>query len=61
MKARELANLGVPKGPAMKLAVEVCMSAAKSAAGVDKAALRQTVVSLLADPAAYPADPSWRR
>jgi tRNA-splicing ligase RtcB len=59
MKARELANLGVPKGDAMRLAVEACISAAKAAPGVNKEALRTTVTALLADPAAYAADPVW--
>ncbi len=67
MKARELANLGVPRGEAMKLAVEACMSAAKAQAlrpgsgqaGINKATLRETVQALLADPQAYAAEPVW--
>ena len=38
MKPRELANLGVPRGEAMKVAGEACAAAAK--AGLDKAAIR---------------------
>jgi hypothetical protein len=38
MKPRELANLGVPRGEAMKVAGEACAAAA--AAGLDKTAIR---------------------
>ena len=57
MKPRELANLGVPRGEAMKVAGEACGAAAK--AGLDKAAIRQAIAALVADPEAYAADPHF--
>src|SRR5512140_3419600 len=57
MKPRELANLGVPRGEALKVAVEACGAAAK--AGLDKDAIRQAVAALVADPEAFSADPHF--
>ncbi|MCG3179110.1 MAG: hypothetical protein BIFFINMI_01441 [Phycisphaerae bacterium] len=51
MKPRELANLGVPRGDAMKIAGECVRSAA--AAGMDKAAIRAAVGRAVGDPAAH--------
>ena len=59
MKARELANLGVPKGETMRLAVKACAMAAKAQPGVGRTALRETVTALLADPESYRADGIW--
>jgi tRNA-splicing ligase RtcB len=57
MKPRELANLGVPKGDALKIAGAACAAAAE--AGLDKAAIRQAIAALVADPSAYAADATF--
>jgi tRNA-splicing ligase RtcB len=57
MKPRELANLGVPRGEAMKVAGAACAAAAE--AGLDKAAIRETIAALVAAPEAYAADPHF--
>ena len=57
MKPRELANLGVPRGEAMKIAGVACAAAAE--AGLDKAAIRAAIEALVADPGAYAADPHF--
>ena len=57
MKPRELADLGVPRGEAMKVAGAAC--AATAAAGLDKAAIRKAVAELVADLKAYVADPHF--
>jgi tRNA-splicing ligase RtcB (3'-phosphate/5'-hydroxy nucleic acid ligase) len=57
MKPRELSNLGVPRGEAMKVAGEACAAAAE--AGLDKAAIREAIAALVADPKAYAADPHY--
>ena len=57
MKPRELANLGVPRGEAMKIAGEACAAAAES--GLYKTAIRQTIAELVANPEAYAGDPHF--
>lgn len=57
MKPRELANLGVPRGEAMKVAGAACAAAAE--VGLDKAAIREAIAALVADPKAYAADPHF--
>jgi len=59
MKARELANLGVPKGETMKSAIEACKTAAKATPGVGRKALRETVTALVADPDRHKTDAIW--
>ena len=54
MKPRELRNLGVPKGEAMKAAVACIATAAAS--GLDKEAIRTAVREVTADPATHQAD-----
>jgi tRNA-splicing ligase RtcB len=58
MKPRELANLGVPRGEAMKIAGVACAAAA--AAGLDKTAIREAIAALVADPTAYTEHPQFR-
>jgi tRNA-splicing ligase RtcB len=57
MKPRELANLGVPRGEAMKIAGAACAAAAE--AGLDKTAIRAAIAALVADPSVYAADPHF--
>ncbi len=57
MKARELQNLGIPKGEPMQLAFEAAHKAAKS--GQNKATLRAMIKTVAANPEAYAADPIW--
>ncbi len=54
MKARELSNLGVPRGDAMKIAQQCVKSAAE--AGMKKDALRAAVADVMADPSAHQSD-----
>jgi len=58
MKARELVNLGVPRGPASQAAQRCCAAAAR--AGADRAAIREAVRAVVAAPAEYFDDPGWR-
>ena len=57
MKPRELANLGIPRGDAMKVAGAACAAAAK--AGLEKESIRETIAALVTDPEAYAADPHF--
>lgn len=59
MKARELNNLGIPHGEALKLAVKSCARAA--AAGMTKDALRAAIIGVIENPAGYLADPLFDR
>ncbi len=59
MKARELANLGIPHGEPLKLAVRSCARAA--AAGMNRDAIRDAIHGLIANPAGYLADPAFDR
>jgi tRNA-splicing ligase RtcB (3'-phosphate/5'-hydroxy nucleic acid ligase) len=58
MKARELENLGVPRGEAMHLALRAIADAARG--GMSKTQLRETVKSVIADPAAHLNDPRFQ-
>ena len=57
MKKKELLNLGVPKGSVMRVATRAVGSAAK--AGMDRAALRAAVASVLASPSDFLEDPHF--
>ncbi|NBB94954.1 MAG: RtcB family protein [Planctomycetes bacterium] len=57
MKTRELINLGVPKGPAIRAAQHACAEAA--ATGVDHRTLRSIVENLLENPQVYREDEAW--
>ena len=57
MKARELNNLGIPKGPAMQAAVEAVKQAAGE--GLKQAGLRAQISSVVAAPAEYGNDRVW--
>ena len=57
MKPRELANLGVPRGAAMKVAIQCVIDADR--AGSDKDAIRSAIQSVVADPAAHQSDPRF--
>ena len=57
MKARELNNLGVPKGVAMQAALEAIKQAAD--AGLNKAAMREQIAAIVAAPSAYEDDRLW--
>lgn len=55
MKARELANLGIPSGDPMRAAVKCCAAAA--AAGMNRDALRAAINGLVENPGGYAQDP----
>ncbi len=57
MKARELSNLGIPKGPVMKLAQKTVARAAK--AGVHKQQMRQIIGDLVDCPEDHTEDAIW--
>ncbi|MBN1555823.1 MAG: RtcB family protein [Phycisphaerae bacterium] len=57
MKARELNNLGVPKGPAMKAALQAVGEADKR--GYTPAALRETVRRVAESPESFTDDDTW--
>ncbi len=57
MKPRELHNLGVPKGEAMKVAVEAVRQASKS--GLKREELRKRISDIVANPSSWGADPVW--
>ena len=57
MKARELENLGVPRGDTMHLALRAIADAAHG--GLSKTQLRETVKAVIADPQAYTNDPRF--
>ncbi len=58
MKTREMVNLGVPKGPAMKVAQRAVAAAARNE-GMDRKALRAIVRAVAEDPAAFADDATW--
>ncbi len=57
MKTRELVNLGIPKGPAMKLAQSIIAKVAKT--GMDTQQLRQTVGDIASSPEDHTDDAVW--
>ncbi len=57
MKARELNNLGVPKGQAMQAALAAVKQAAT--AGARHAELRERISTVVSDPAAYAENEIW--
>jgi tRNA-splicing ligase RtcB len=57
MKARELQNLGFPRGDAMQQAVQATAEAA--AAGLDRAAIRSAMAALAKDPAGFRDHPTF--
>ena len=57
MKARELENLGIPRGECMQLALRVIADAARG--GMNKSQLRDTVQSVIRDPSSHVTDPSF--
>lgn len=59
MKARELANLGIPDGEALRLAVRACARAAAS--GIDRATLRAMMRGVVENPRGYLHDPVFER
>ena len=59
MKARELANLGIPGGEALRLAVRACARAAES--GLDRDAIRAAISGVIENPSGYLQDPVFDR
>ncbi|HMN40651.1 MAG TPA: RtcB family protein [Phycisphaerales bacterium] len=59
MKARELANLGIPTGGPLRLAVRSCARAAQ--AGLSRDALRAAIKGVIENPAGYLSDPIFDR
>ncbi len=59
MKARELANLGIPSGEPLRLAVRSCARAAQ--AGMSREAIRAAIRGVIENPAGYAADPIFDR
>ena len=59
MKARELANLGIPDGEALRLAVRACARAAQ--AGIAKDSLRAMMQGVVENPQGYLQDPVFDR
>jgi tRNA-splicing ligase RtcB len=57
MKTRDLNNLGIPKGPAMEIAVETIRIAMKS--GFDQSQLTATISSIVTSPEDKIDDPIW--
>jgi tRNA-splicing ligase RtcB len=57
MKARELINLGIPKGEPIKMALEAVKRTAK--AGIDREKLRKTIKAVAENAKAYVDDPIW--
>lgn len=57
MKARELNNLGIPKGIAMKAAIEAVRQAAEQ--GLGRTELREKIAAIVADPSTAKNDPLW--
>ncbi len=56
MKTRELLNLGVPKGPAIRIAQRCC---AETGDQMDHKTLRAAVASVVENPEAYGNDATW--
>jgi len=59
MKARELANLGIPDGEPLRLAVRACARAAE--AGLSKDSLRDAMKGVIENPQGYLQDPVFDR
>ncbi|MBX3407397.1 MAG: RtcB family protein [Phycisphaeraceae bacterium] len=59
LKARELANLGIPDGEALRLAVRACARAAQ--AGIAKESLRAMMQGVIENPQGYLQDPVFDR
>lgn len=57
MKARELNNLGLARGPALKATQAACGAAAR--AGLTKQQIRDAVAALVASPDRFASDPVW--
>ncbi len=57
MKKRQLRNLGIPDGDAMRAAMKACGEARN--AGLDKGEIRRIVKELVHDPGKYLSDPIW--
>jgi tRNA-splicing ligase RtcB (3'-phosphate/5'-hydroxy nucleic acid ligase) len=57
MKARELQNLGIPKGEAIALALEAIKAVSQS--GIAREALRSAIQSVAETPGAYAEHPVW--
>ncbi|TWT83172.1 RNA-splicing ligase RtcB [Planctomycetes bacterium CA13] len=57
MKTRELNNLGVPKGAAMKTALQAVRNAAKN--GMKQAEMRQHISAIVTSPSSFKEDPLW--
>jgi tRNA-splicing ligase RtcB len=57
MKAKELHNLGIPKGEPIKLAYEAVEQTVK--AGMNRETLRKTLKAVTGNPKAYVEDPVW--
>lgn len=57
MKARELQNLGIPRGDAMQRAMQATAEAA--AAGLDRAAIRSAMAALAKDPEIFRTHPHF--
>jgi tRNA-splicing ligase RtcB len=59
VKARELANLGIRGGEALRLAVKSCARAAQ--AGLNRQAIRDAINGVIANPGGYLSDPLFDR
>lgn len=59
MKARELANLGIPEGEALRLAVKACVRGAE--AGMSRESLRAAMHGVIENPSGYLQDPVFDR
>ncbi len=57
MKARELNNLGVPKGAAMHIALEAVKTAAGQ--GLNRPEMRERIAAVVDTPASFTTDPLW--
>jgi tRNA-splicing ligase RtcB len=59
MKARELENLGIPRGEALRLAVKACSRSREM--GLSRESLRAVIEGVIANPAGYLSDPLFDR
>jgi tRNA-splicing ligase RtcB (3'-phosphate/5'-hydroxy nucleic acid ligase) len=57
MKARELQNLGIPRGESIRLAIEAVKETMKG--GISREQLRKTIKAVAENPKAYVDDPLW--
>ncbi len=57
MKGKELIRLGIPKGPAVALAIQALVQARRT--GIKKGKLRQAIREVVADPQAFVEDPMY--